>query len=51
MGIIVNTEEILTREAFTMKHRAEAGLREEDQVKALSKALKRMLRKELLYVK
>lgn len=46
----MNPEEILTREALSQPHRtyAQPSLGQEDQVKALSKALKEMMRKELL---
>ena len=49
----MNPEEILTKKALTEPHRVYVDLRDrgEDQVKALSAALKEMLRKELLGVK
>lgn len=47
----LNPDEILTREALSMPHRVEVCGREENQVRALSKALKEMMRKELLNYK
>jgi len=46
----MNPEEILTREALSQPHRTytQPNLRQEDQVQALSHALKEMMRKELL---
>jgi hypothetical protein len=46
----MNPEEILSREAFSQPHRtiATEDNHQEDQVKALSRALKEMMKRELL---